>query len=305
VFPLARRRAKVEFEVTLAGRRRLPKHQPKSASRLRWSWTYVDSGETTSPLSSKDDPVSPLSSSSSSFIEQVSPLSSEKGRPSIEAGKAGSPPHLPQQPAPSSPSKDSSSSGSISSHIPAHTPLSYLIQADTPRGMRLLAQIRKFLAMPNSKTPQEVSTFIDLHPDLMKAIRAGLVPTRERKAADYESELRREKNEAIVDPIMRRLRARDDPKYRFMLQNLLYALKRLDWDEIDSAPIPSTSWSWDILKLGDDGNEAIDDDEEEECDSWVRMTVWPDPNHLALMKHRCREPTPLRTTLTRREDGQT
>jgi hypothetical protein len=113
---------------------------------------------------------------------------------------------------------------------------------------------------------------------------------RERRTRDYESELRNEKWEAFVDPIRRRIRARDDRKYTIMRLNPFCALRGLDWDEIDQEPIPNRSWSRGSLALGDDGAwrdesiECLDDDNEEEYDNWVCSTVWYRPGQLGLTK---------------------
>lgn len=324
--PLDGRHARMPIEVNFRGKLRAPKHQPRNASRLRMSWTYADRDNIASSTISEDETVSPLSSppisptSQDEPVSPPSPLQTPQDEPSLGSpADAGSPASLedgnpsvePEYTAPSTPSQedpqsagacnDSSSYGSISPHIFERKPPSSLVQADSTRGKTMLSQLRTFLAMPESKTPQAISLFIDLHPELMKAIRTGHVPLRKVPMPLSK----KQEVKAHINPL-RTLRATNDPKQRFMRQNLIYALKMLDWEEIDSAPVPFTPPSpWDdgFVAEGD----RVDGDDEEECDTWVRTTVTSKPNRLALIdgkslaEYRCKEPSPLRTTLTRRE----
>jgi hypothetical protein len=241
--------------------------------------------------------------------DAIPPLSLEDSEPRAEAEDAAS--STPSQEEPESPcaTDDRSSSSSISPRVFQRKPPPTLIQADSNRGKRLLSDIRRFLAMPDSKTPQEVSLFIDLNPELMKAICTGYVPIRQPSKTTNKKKLRQQKTQAFFDPL-RTLRARKDQKHKFMQANLAMALKTLDWEAIDSEPIPFTS-----LSLCDEGfvlraEGQVNDDDEEECDHWVRTTVSLKPNRFTkidkkfLMKHQVKKPSPLRTTLTRREPGE-
>jgi len=337
-FPLEGRCTRIPYEVDFGGRSRAPSHQARNASRLRMSWTYADLENPASSPGSQDEPVSPLPSlltSSASQDEPMSPpsppqtshdvsdsplyshsfsslslpldpgspLFMDDGSPSIEPEDTT--PWAPSQEGPELPSA-SDHSGSISPRIFERKPSSTLIQADSTKGKRLLSDVRRFLAMPDSKTPQEISLFIDLHPELMKAIRTRYVPPRKLPMNLSKKKLRQRKTQEIFNPL-RTLRAQNNRRHRFMQANLAMALKVLDWDEIDSAPTPLTLLSsWDEGFVAAAERHQIDDSSEEECDNWMRTTVSPKYNRLIkidkyLIKHQVKKPTPLRTMLTRQE----
>jgi hypothetical protein len=345
MFQFEGRRARIPSEVDFSGKTRTPRHQPRNASRLRISWTYADLENPVSSPESQDQTVSPLSSPPISPTLQddtVSPLSSPPACPnslnapispfisgllsSLNPSPDNSMPHLsladsglsiePENTAqwiafqeePESPgaSDDNSLDGSISPCVFERKPPPTLYKSDSTVGKRMLSYLHQSLAMPDSKTPQEISQFIDLHPGLMKAIRDGYIPIHEPPTTLSKKKLRRQKTEAKFDPLCR-LVARKDRKQRFMQANLAMALKVLDWEEIDSTPAPFTPSSpWGGYNPQAKRSRP-DDDDEEECDHWVRTTVSPMPNKLSkynmryMIKHQVRIPSPLRTMLTWRE----
>jgi hypothetical protein len=344
-FQLEGRHARIPSEADFGGNTRTPRHQARNASRLRISWTYADLENPVSSPESQNQIVSPLSSPPTSPTLQddtVSPLSSPPACPnslnapvspfisgllsSLNSSPDNSMPHLsledsglsiePENTAqwiafqeePESPgaSDDNSSDGSISPCVFERKPPPPLYKSDSTVGKRVLGYLHQFLAMPDSKTPQETSQFIDLHPGLMKAIRYGYIPIHEPPTTLSKKKLRRQKTEAKFDPLCKLL-ARKDRKQRFMQANLAMALKVLDWEEIDSASAlftPPSPWGGYNPRAKRD---RPDDDDEEECDHWVRTTVSPMPNRLSkyniryLIKHQVRKPSPLRTMLTWRE----
>ena len=347
-FPLEGRCARIAHEVDFGGRLRAPRHQARNASRLRMSWTYADpenpdsspdpQDKPVSPLSLpptsptlQDEPVSPLSSPPTSPTSQDIPvsrlflsplprlivhddaiplLSLEDSGPTVETKNRASSALSREEPESSGATDDSSSSVSISPRVFERKPLPTLIQADSNRGKRLLSDIRRLQAMPDSKTPQEISLFIDLHPELMKAIRTGHVPICQSPTTTNKKKLRQQNTQAIFDPL-RTLRARKDRKHRFIQANLAMALKLLDWEQINSEPIPFTPSSpWDEGFFPPAEENQVDDDDEEECDTWVQTTVSPELNRLTkidkkfLIKHQVKKPSPLRTTFTKREPGE-
>jgi hypothetical protein len=332
-FSLEGRRARIPFEVDFGGNPRAPRHQARNASRLRMSWTYVDPenpvsshdsrGESVSPLSLpptspilQDEPVSSLSSPPTSPTSQdvlVSPLSSSLSSPLSPFHVDTIPPSLedddpsfeePVLPPDSDNGGWSDSSGSISPRVFERMPPPSLVQSDSPRGKRLLSDLRKILAMPDSKTPQDISLFIDRHPELMKALRTGRVPLKKVPLPAGNHELRQQKAQANFNPL-RTLRARSDRRQRSMRTNLALALKMLNWEGIDSEPLPFTPSSpWDEGFVAAAEGDQIDDDDDEECDHWARTTVSPNPAKIDkkyLIKHQVKKPSLLRTTLTRRE----
>jgi hypothetical protein len=331
-FSLEGRRARIPFEVDFGGNPRAPLHQARNASRLRVSWTYADPenpvsthdsrGKSVSPLSLpstslilQDEPVSPLSSPPTSPTSQdvlVSPQSSSLSSPLSPFHVDTLPPSLedddpsfeePVSPPDSDDGSWSDSSCSISPRVFERMPPPSLVRSDSPRGKRLLSDLRKILAMPDSKTPQDISLFIDLHPELMKALRTGRVPLKKVPLPASNHELRQQKAQANFNPL-RTLRARSDRRQRSMRKNLALALKVLDWEEIDSETLPFTPSSpWDEGFIAAAEGDQIDDDDEEECHHWARTTVSPNPAKIDkkyLIKHQVKKPSLLRTTLTRR-----
>lgn len=327
------RRARIPYEVDFGGRLRAPRHQARNASRLRMSWTYADSENSVSPPDSQDEPISSLSllpTSQTLQDEPVSPLSSSPTSPDVPVSPLFSSlsplssfynsarPHLslkcssPNFKEPVSPpdSDDGSSSGSVS---PRPFECKYsptLIQHDSTTGQRMLSDLRNILAIPDSKTPQDIFLFINLHPELMRALRTGHVPVKKVPQPVSTHERRQQKARASYDPLPN-LQATSDREQRLMRKNLALALKILDWDEIDSEPIPLTPSSpWDEGFVSATEGDEVDDDDEEECDNWVRTTVSPKPNRLTkidkkyLIKHQVKKPSPLRVTLTRRESDE-
>jgi hypothetical protein len=338
-FPLEGRRARIPYEVDFGGRSRAPSHQARNASRLRMSWTYVDLEHSASSPGSQDEPVPPLPSPLTSPASRGEPVSSPSPpqtshgesdsplysnpfsslSPPLDLGSPlfmedGSPSIEPEDTTPWAPSQEgpelpgvSDHSGLISPRIFERKPSPTLIQADSTKGKRLLSDMRRFLAMPDSKTPQEISLFIGLHPELMKAIRTRHVPPRKLPMNLGKRKLQLRKTQEIFNPL-RTLRTKNDRRHRFMQANLAMALKMLDWEEIDSAPTlftPSSLWDEGFVATAE--RHQIDDNDEEECDNWVRKTVSPKPNRLTkidkkyLIKHQVKKPSPLRTTLTRWE----
>jgi hypothetical protein len=343
-FQFEGRRARIPSEIDFGGKTRTPRHQARNASRLRISWTYADLENSVSSPESQDQTVSPPSSPPTSPTLQddtVSLLSSPPACPnSLNApvspfisgllSSLNSSPDIPIprlsledsglsielentvqwtafQEEPESPGASDSNSldGLISPCVFERKPPRTVYKSDSTVGKRMLGYLHQFLAMPDSKTPQEISQFIDLHPGLMKAIRDGYIPIHE-PPTNFSKKLRRQKIEAKFDPLCR-LPARKDRKQRFMQASLAMALKVLDWEEIDSAPLPFTPPSpWGGYNPRAKRGQPNDDDEEE-CDHWIRTIVGPMPNRLSeynmryLIKHQVKKPSPLRTMLTWRE----
>jgi hypothetical protein len=351
-YPLEGKHAKLPCEVDFCGKPRTPKHRASNASRLRMSWTYADPENSVSSSESPDEVVSPLSSPpisptlqdgtvspnlspppapisingsisrfdsdlsspiDSSNSDAISHLSLEESSVPIEPEDTFKRAAFEEEPRSPDTSDDDSSDGSISPCVFERKAPPTLYDSDSIVGKRMLDFLRLFLATPDSRTPQEVSKFIDLHPGLMKAIREGYVPIREPLSTlSNQKKLRQRLAEAKFDPL-NFLRARKDRRQRYMQANVAMALKMLDWDEIDSAPIPfAPSSPWDGYNPQSDRTRPHDDDEEE-CDLWVRTTVSPRPNRLStyhdryLIKYQAKKPSPLRTMLARRvpegEDG--
>jgi hypothetical protein len=174
--------------------------------------------------------------------------------------------------------------------------------------------------MPTSKTPHEISRYIENHPTLMRAIRSGHVPVRQNPTSLKSKKSPRQNTFDPFDPL-HTIQARRDHRRLFMQARFETALNMLDWGEIDEAPIPfmaSLSLCNDPDLVDDtycpgDEDEYEDEDEndevvyEEKCGYLVSTTASPVLNRLTKtdkkyhIKHQVKRPSPLRRVITRRE----